>query len=90
MHLQTEWCEAGGLAARRAGENQRLAIESGVRTAALEPLDCKIILTLRPTLGAYCYLVILIVFLPPKLRKTQFCTVGNNSLGRQPALLLRA
>lgn len=38
---------------RRAVENQRLAIEPGARTAALEPRNRKIILTLRPTRDAY-------------------------------------
>ncbi len=38
---------------RRAVENQRLVIEPGARTAALEPRNRKIILTLRPKRDAY-------------------------------------
>lgn len=45
--------EVRGMVTRRAVENQRLAIEPGARTAALEPRNRKIILTLRPTRDAY-------------------------------------
>ncbi|EEB8600832.1 IS3 family transposase [Salmonella enterica] len=54
--MQTERGGAGELVARSDRANQRLAIKSGARTAALELLTCKIILTQRTSWCAYeCY-----------------------------------